>query len=67
MPGSAIGRMISSETVLRPKNRDRCRAIAAIVPRTSEIGVASSATCTLTHSAPRAPWRTPRPRATSPG
>ena len=36
-PGSAIGRMISSETVSRPKNRKRCSARAAIVPSTSAI------------------------------
>ena len=55
MPGSAIGRMISSDTALRPKNRVRCSAIAARVPSTSAIAVASSATWTLTHSASRAP------------
>ena len=55
MPGSAIGRMISSETALRPKNLVRCRAIAAIVPSTSAIAVASSPTSTLTSSACRAP------------
>ena len=40
IPGSAIGRMISSETTLRPKKRVRRSAIAASVPSTSAIAVA---------------------------
>ena len=56
MPGSAIGRMISSETVWRPKKRVRRNASPASVPSTSAIAVASSATSTLTSSACRAPW-----------
>lgn len=55
MPGSTIGRMIRSETALRPKKRVFCNAIAAMVPSSSEITVASSATSTLTHGASRAP------------
>ena len=55
-PGSAIGKMISSETVSRPKNRNRCSASAAIVPSTSAISVATRATCTDTQTASRAPW-----------
>ena len=42
MPGSAIGRMISSDTTLRPKKRVRRSPIAASVPQTSAIAVASS-------------------------
>jgi hypothetical protein len=55
MPGSAIGRMMKSETTLRPKNLLRVSARAAIVPSTSETTVASSPTWTLTRSACRAP------------
>ena len=56
MPGSAIGRMISSETAWRPKKRVRRSASPASVPRSRAIAVASSATSTLTSSASRAPW-----------
>ena len=55
-PGSAIGRMISSETVSRPKKRNRCSARAAMVPSTSATSVATMATCTDTQTASRAPW-----------
>ena len=56
MPGSAIGRMISSETTLRPKNLVRRSPIAASVPSTIAITVAAIATRTDVHSASRAPW-----------
>ena len=55
MPGSAIGRMISSDTVLRPKKRVRRSASPASVPSTRAITVASSATSRLVSSASRAP------------
>ena len=55
-PGRAIGRMISSETTFRPKNRVRRSAIAASVPSSSATTVAAIATLTLVHSADRAPW-----------
>ena len=41
MPGSAIGRMSSSEIASRPKNRARDSAAAASVPRTSATSVES--------------------------
>jgi hypothetical protein len=44
MPGSAIGRMISSEIASRPKKRVRGSAPAASVPSTSAMAVATSAT-----------------------
>ncbi len=56
MPGSAIGRMISSDTTLRPKKRVRRNPIAASVPNTSATTVASAATLRLVSSASRAPW-----------
>ena len=56
MPGRAIGRRISNETVWRPKKRVRRSASPASVPRTRAIAVASSATSTLVSSASRAPW-----------
>ena len=55
IPGSAIGRMISRDTALRPKKRCRDNAIAAMVPSTRETTVAKVATRTLTHRASRAP------------
>jgi len=55
MPGSAIGRMISSETTLRPKKRVRRNPIAASVPSTSAIAVAQSATWMLVNRASLAP------------
>jgi hypothetical protein len=54
-PGRAMGRMISRETVSRPKKRNRCSARAAIVPSTSAMAVATSATSTETTMAFRAP------------
>ncbi len=65
MPGSAIGRMISSETESRPKNRNRCSARAAMVPSTSATSVATIATCTETHTASRAPSRVEGRRPTT--
>ena len=44
MPGSAIGRMKSSEMESLPKKRARERPAAASVPKTSAIAVATSAT-----------------------
>ena len=44
MPGSAIGRMNSSEIVSRPKNLARDSAAAASVPRISARKVAIAAT-----------------------
>jgi hypothetical protein len=55
MPGRAIGRMISSETTLRPKNRVRRSARPARIPSRSAIAVARRATSMLTSSACRAP------------
>ena len=46
MPGSAMGRMTSSEMTSRPKNLVRATAAAASVPRTSAITVAILATLT---------------------
>ena len=56
MPGSAIGRMITSDTTLRPKKCVRCSASAAIVPSSSATRVARMATSMLVSSAARAPW-----------
>ena len=44
MPGSAIGRMTSSEMVSRPKNFVRDTAAAQSVPSTSAIAVEIAAT-----------------------
>src|SRR3954454_10275660 len=55
MPGSAIGRRTRSEIVLRPKNRYRDTANAAIVPSSSAMAVAPSPAFTLVVSAARAP------------
>ncbi len=44
MPGSAIGRMISSEMVSRPKKRDPETAAAQSEPRISAIAVETVAT-----------------------
>lgn len=55
MPGSAIGRMTSSDTVSRPKNRYRCTANAAIVPSTHATAVAPRPALTEVHSADRTP------------
>jgi len=44
MPGSAIGRMNSSEIASRPKNDARASAPAASVPRTTATSVATVAT-----------------------
>ena len=51
MPGSAIGRMTSSEIVSRPKNLEPLTAAAQSVPRTSAIAVEIAATCTDSVSA----------------
>ena len=50
-----MGRMMSSDTVSRPKKRNRCSASAAIVPSTSAITVAIRATSSDTTIALRAP------------
>jgi hypothetical protein len=55
IPGSAIGRITNSEMASRPKNRYRCKANAAAVPRTRLIAVAASPARTLVASAARAP------------
>jgi hypothetical protein len=44
MPGSAIGRITSSEIVSRPKNRDPEIAAAQSVPSTMAMSVAIAAT-----------------------
>ena len=44
MPGSAIGRMRSSEIASRPKKRERATAAAASVPSTSATSVEIAAT-----------------------
>ena len=46
MPGSAMGRMTSSEMVSRPKKRVRLTAAAQSVPRTSAMTVEMVATLT---------------------
>ncbi len=51
MPGSAIGRMTSSEIVSRPKNLVRLTAAAQSVPSTSAITVEIDATFTDSVSA----------------
>src|SRR5690349_14732302 len=51
MPGSAIGRITSSEMVSRPKNRVPETAAAHSVPSTSAISVEIDATCTESVSA----------------
>ena len=51
MPGSAIGRMTSSEIASRPKNSSRDTAAAQSVPSTSAIAVAIAATVTDSCSA----------------
>ena len=59
MPGSAIGRMNSSEIESRPKKRARDTAAAAQVPRTSAMSVAMAATFTESHSAFQMSCRVP--------
>ena len=44
MPGSAMGRMSSSEMTSRPKNFARASAAAASVPSTSAVAVLHTAT-----------------------
>ncbi len=51
MPGSAMGRMTSSEMVSRPKNFVWLTAAAQSVPRTSAITVEMAATWTDSDSA----------------
>src|SRR4051794_20627246 len=51
IPGSAIGRITSSEMVSRPKNRVPETAAAQSVPSTSAIRVEIDATCTDSVSA----------------
>ena len=51
MPGSAIGRIRSSEIASRPKKRERATAAAASVPSTSASSVEIAATRTLSESA----------------
>ncbi len=55
MPGSAMGRTTTKDTVSRPKKRCRATANAMSVPRTSAIAVAPRPAFTDTHRAPRAP------------
>ncbi len=51
MPGSAMGRMTSSEMVSRPKNFVPETAAAQSVPSTSAMSVEIAATCTDSVSA----------------
>ena len=51
IPGSAIGSTRRNETVFRPKNRNRCTAKAAALPRSSATTVANNATWTELSSA----------------
>ena len=51
MPGSAIGRMRSSDTASRPKKRERLTAAAASVPSTSATSVEMAASQELSVSA----------------
>ena len=54
MPGSAIGRTSTNDTVSRPKNRNRCTANAASVPsRQRERGQQPTPTFTEVPSAMR--------------
>ena len=57
MPGSAIGRISRSETVSRPKKRERQTAAAASVPSTSAISVEAAATWSDRRSASRTSGR----------
>ena len=59
MPGSAIGRMTSSEIASRPKNFEPDTAAAQSVPSTRAIAVAIAAT--LTESCQRRPDVRPVP------
>ena len=52
IPGSAIGSTRRKETVFRPKNRNRCTANAAALPKISAITVANNATWSELISAP---------------
>src|SRR6478735_5332196 len=56
IPGRAMGRMTSRLTALRPKKSNRCSARDRRVPSTSEMTVATVATCTLVSTADIAPW-----------
>ena len=70
MPGSAMGRMTSSEIVSRPKNREPETAAARSVPSTSEMAVEIAATCTDRVSACQTSARfqvTSSQRSVSPG
>src|SRR6218665_304981 len=51
MPGSAIGRITSSDIVSRPKNFEPDTAAAQSVPSTSAMSVEIDATCTDSVSA----------------
>ena len=62
MPGSAIGRMTSSEIASRPKNRARVIAAAHRVPRTRATSVATAATRS---ERPSAAQTSARPQATA--
>ena len=70
MPGSAIGRTRRSETVSRPKKRERQTAAAARVPSTSAMSVEAAATWSDRSSASWTSGRahaTPNQRRVSPG
>ncbi len=56
-PGSAIGRISSSDTASRPKKLARASAAAASVPSTSATPVAASATSKLSWIAAHTSWR----------
>ncbi len=70
MPGSAMGRMISSEMDSRPKKRKRDMAAAARLPSTSAMPVEMPATRSERNSASQMSWRlhaTANQRSVSPG
>ena len=69
-PGSAIGRISSSEITSRPKNLLRARAAAANVPSTSAMAVDQAATWKLSVMACQTSSRsqaTPNQRVVSAG
>jgi hypothetical protein len=70
MPGSAIGRISSSDTASRPKKRLRQTAAAASVPRIIATIVETAATCSDSSSASRMSGRwnaTPNHFSVNPG
>ncbi len=53
IPGRAIGRTRTNDTVSRPKNRKRCTASAARLPSTIASAVAANAACNDSANASR--------------